>query len=203
MVGCRITPKQKSFEAYLPKNLEKRATFLAAVQSQIVALSYQENSTRLRMATNVLGFAGVLLDIIAACFALLASTILQTYIAVVEKQIDAIEDASPAQIASLRPLPRTVSADVSRRALAQIKERRAALERLLTDGHDSGDNIPLINRTSKPAELLDAIPESWKQIRSAVPLGAAAGSAMFLGILASVECLAISTQPPAVWIVSA
>ncbi|KAJ3852479.1 hypothetical protein EV368DRAFT_82499 [Lentinula lateritia] len=52
------------------------ATFLAAVQSQIIAISYQDNSTNIQIATNALGFAGVLLDVITAFLALLASAIL-------------------------------------------------------------------------------------------------------------------------------
>ncbi|KAJ7792233.1 hypothetical protein B0H14DRAFT_171784 [Mycena olivaceomarginata] len=50
------------------------ATFLAAVQAQLIALSYQDNSTRLKVATNALGFSGLLLDVITACLALLASS---------------------------------------------------------------------------------------------------------------------------------
>jgi flagellar biosynthesis regulator FlbT len=37
-----------------------QATFLAAVQSQILALSFQDNSTSLKITTNTFGFVGIL-----------------------------------------------------------------------------------------------------------------------------------------------
>ncbi|KAJ7635466.1 hypothetical protein DFH06DRAFT_1479129 [Mycena polygramma] len=79
------------------------ATFLAAVQSQIIAISYQNNSTAFPVATNVFGFLGVLSDVIAACLALLGSTILQRHITVVEKELDhtAVANASPERLTEL------------------------------------------------------------------------------------------------------
>ncbi|KAJ7894157.1 hypothetical protein B0H13DRAFT_2525895 [Mycena leptocephala] len=137
------------------------ATFLAAVQSQIIALSYQDNSTHLKTATNVLGFAGVLLDVTSACLGLMTSTVLQRHIAVVEKQLDAIEDASPEQLqetlrfleasrtrgqllASL--LSSSAFPDLLRRILAKVMARAAVLEKQNTDG-DGGELNPLTEST--------------------------------------------------------
>jgi hypothetical protein len=75
-----------------------QATFLAAVQSQILALSFQDNLTSLKITTNTFGFVGILLDVITACLDLLGSTILQRHIAAIEQQLDAIEDASSEQL---------------------------------------------------------------------------------------------------------
>jgi hypothetical protein len=53
---------------------------------------------------------------------------------------------------------------------------------------------------------IDLIPEFFRHIQSAAFIGDAAGTAMLLGILCffvSVQCLAVTTQPLGVWIVSA
>jgi hypothetical protein len=77
-----------------------QATFLAAIQAQLVAISNQD-STRLKVATNALGFAGLLIGAISACLALLASNILQRHIAIVDKQLTAIETATAEQLDDL------------------------------------------------------------------------------------------------------
>jgi hypothetical protein len=64
----------------------------------LVALSYQDNSTGIKVATKALGFAGVLLDVIAAFLALVSSTIFQRHVAITDKQLNSIEDASGDQI---------------------------------------------------------------------------------------------------------
>ncbi|KAJ7825454.1 hypothetical protein B0H13DRAFT_2442400 [Mycena leptocephala] len=184
------------------------ATFLAAVQSQIIALSYQDNSTHLKTATNVLGFAGVLLDVTSACLGLMTSTVLQRHIAVVEKQLDAIEDASPEQLqetlrfleasrtrgqllASL--LSSSAFPDLLRRILAKVMARAAVLEKQNTDG-DGGELNPL---TESTGFRIEAVPNP--------SIGGAASGAMLLGVLCffgSVICLAVSTQPHVVWIIA-
>ncbi|KAJ7230785.1 hypothetical protein C8J57DRAFT_1481244 [Mycena rebaudengoi] len=63
------------------------ATFLAGVQSQTITLSHQDNSTRVKVATNVLGLAGMLLDVSAACLALVASARQEQRIGAVERQL--------------------------------------------------------------------------------------------------------------------
>ncbi|KAJ7714262.1 hypothetical protein B0H16DRAFT_1742737 [Mycena metata] len=167
------------------------ATFLAAVQSQIVALSYQDNSTRLKIATNALGFAGVLFDVAAACIALLASTTLQRHIAMVEEQLNAIQDASLEQLAEISRVvtsfaPHTVSSDIYHRVLRGVADRLRALRDIATPVHSE-------------------IAQAFREIRRVEASGDAAGITMQSGIIcffALVLCLAISTQPRAVWIVS-
>ncbi|KAJ7077238.1 hypothetical protein C8R44DRAFT_826256 [Mycena epipterygia] len=199
------------------------ATFLAAVQSQIIALSYLDNSTGVKVATNILGFSGVLLDVITAFLALLSSTILQRHIAIVEKQLGSIEDASPQQIQEVTALlytierrgflaaalsPSSIPPDIRRRLYAKIRTRMV----VLSTPHTQDPNTNALQaggpeESAESAELnISLIPTSFTHIRSAASIGDAAGTAMFLGILcffASVQCLAISTQPRAVWIVSA
>ncbi|KAJ6545680.1 hypothetical protein B0H19DRAFT_286567 [Mycena capillaripes] len=189
------------------------ATFLAAVQSQIVALSYQDNSSRLKTATNALGFAGVLLDVITACLAMWASSILQRHISVVERQIDAIEDASPAQITEMYNfldrafkgrLAGQMFPEISRRIIGKMRARLIVL-RSQHHTESADDPLQLNGLSESPGLNMEAVPQSIKHIRGATAIGDAAGTAMLFGVLcffASVVCLAISTQPPVVWIVS-
>ncbi|KAJ7196734.1 hypothetical protein B0H12DRAFT_1167793 [Mycena haematopus] len=176
------------------------ATFLAAVQSQIIALSYQDNSTHLKTATNVLGFGGVLLDVTSACLGLMTSTVLQRHIAVVETQLDAIEDASPEQLQQTMHFLATSRARggllatllypggfpvLLRRMQAKALARAAVLEKQNNDG-DGGE--------------LHDLPETTELRIEAVPNPR---TSMLLGVLCffgSVICLAVSTQPRVVWI---
>ncbi|KAJ7130375.1 hypothetical protein C8R44DRAFT_872187 [Mycena epipterygia] len=164
------------------------ATFLAAVQSQIIALSYGNNSTHVKVATNILGFAGVLLDVIAAFLALLSSTVLQRHIAITRLR---------AIVSGL-----LMSPDILRRLLSKMRKRAAVLSK--SDSQDANANVLELGES---AELnIALIPKSFAHIGNAACIGDAAGTAMLLGILcffASVQCLAISTQPRAVWITSA
>jgi hypothetical protein len=185
---------------------------LAAVQSQILALSYQDNSTRVKTAINAFGFAGVLLDVITACLALLASTILQRHVAILENQLAVVDDASQAQLADVWTLlgsagHRNLSPDIARRFLMKIRARLAVLAKTPPpDDVHGGDDIRFTLPMESSQLNVAAIPPSLKNIRSATSIGDAAGTAMLFGVLcffASVLCLAISTQPPVVWIVSA
>ncbi|KAJ7844816.1 hypothetical protein B0H13DRAFT_1908716 [Mycena leptocephala] len=86
-------------------------------------------------------------DVTSACLGLMTSTVLQRHIAVVEKQLDAIEDASPEQLQeTLRFWRRVVHADsfgivlsssafpdLLRRILAKVMARAAVLEKQNTD----------------------------------------------------------------------
>ncbi|KAJ7326202.1 hypothetical protein DFH08DRAFT_885051, partial [Mycena albidolilacea] len=90
-IVCRIALRIAKLKVTLTATIGlAQATFLAAIQAQLVATSYQDNSTRLKVATNALGFAGLLMGVISACLALLASNILQRHIAIVDKQLTAI-----------------------------------------------------------------------------------------------------------------
>ncbi|KAJ7258024.1 hypothetical protein C8J57DRAFT_1720948 [Mycena rebaudengoi] len=204
------------------------ATFLAAVQSQILALSFQDNSTSLKITTNVFGFVGILLDVITACLALLASTVLQRHIAAIEQQLDAIEDTSSEQLIEMSHflkqsplLLRTAEMfpDIYRRVQAKM-EARALI--VLRRAQESADAY-LTRLLASPRLNIEVVPESMRHIRglvgraSAEPVGRARptliygtpGSlcltAMLIGVLcffASVICLAISTQPQEVWVIS-
>ncbi|KAJ7615867.1 hypothetical protein FB45DRAFT_1106615 [Roridomyces roridus] len=197
------------------------ATFLAAVQAQIIALSYQDNSTSLRVVVNVFGFAGVLLDVTAACLGLMTSTVLQRNIAAVEKQLDAIQDAPPHQLheiirflearrrgsklASL--LSENEYPDLLRRIQTKTSARMAVLDRQLTPG--ANNSVPDALTYPPMAEgqgfEIEAISEALTQIHSSASIGRAANGAMLLGVVCffgSVIFLAVSTQPRIVWIIA-
>ncbi|KAJ7160564.1 hypothetical protein C8R43DRAFT_1124033 [Mycena crocata] len=194
------------------------ATFLAAVQSQIIALSYQDNSTKLKIATNVLGFAGVLLDVLAACLALLASTLLQRHTAIVEKQLDSIEDASQQRIVEIQDLFTTLPRFMVPHDLRQrVQDRFIAVQNQNTESQGATTGPEPAVRISRIHALLRPVVQrhergiasmetSFRAIQSVAYIVDMATIAMFWGVLcffSSVLCLAISTQPRPVWIVSA
>ncbi|KAJ7463684.1 hypothetical protein FB451DRAFT_1265217 [Mycena latifolia] len=176
------------------------ATFLAAAQSQVITLSYQDNSTGVKVATNVLGFAGVLLDVITAFLALLSSTILQRHIGIDAFLQQLAEMAHVLNIAELPP-------DIFRHLYKKIRQRGKALNPNSNSPQKETNIDMLESRPGESARLnIALIAESVRHIQSAAFIGDAAGTAMLWGILcffASVQCLALSTQPPVVWIVSA
>lgn len=67
------------------------------LEFNLIALSYQDNSTAAHLATNITGFAGILLDVMTAFLALIASTTIQRHISEVEKQLKALENFSEVQ----------------------------------------------------------------------------------------------------------
>ncbi|KAK6969327.1 hypothetical protein R3P38DRAFT_3146331 [Favolaschia claudopus] len=180
------------------------ATFLAAVQSQIIALSYQDNTSHVAVASNVWGFAGVLFDVSSACFALGASTTLQRYTTIIDNEINAIDDASPCQlaqidIARLHGETHGVS-DIWFRIHKKVQMRMRILR---NEQSQSQQNETSVVDRGQP--LLHASQESWKEVQGALAVATAASNLMILGVLCffgSVICLAVATQPRAVWIVS-
>lgn len=56
------------------------ATFIAAVQGQIIALTFGVNDTSLQIFTNGIGLIGLTFDILGACFGMLVAVILQGHI---------------------------------------------------------------------------------------------------------------------------
>ncbi|KAJ6558943.1 hypothetical protein B0H10DRAFT_2446058 [Mycena sp. CBHHK59/15] len=177
------------------------ATFLAAVQSQIIAISYQDNSTRVKVATNMLGFAGVILDVIAACFALLASTILQRHTRIIEKEFGAIHEAPLERLARMASLLATLPHSVVPRDLrGRVYDRLQALTQLQGDHAGQSETSP---QTS--SRNFRSVATSFRAIQSVGYIANTSMTALLCGILcffASVLCLAISTQPRIIWIVS-
>jgi predicted kinase len=46
-----------------------KATFIAAVQAQVITYAYQNNSTALEVTINAIFFTGLFLDIVGGCMA--------------------------------------------------------------------------------------------------------------------------------------
>ncbi|KAJ6478318.1 hypothetical protein C8R45DRAFT_1007030 [Mycena sanguinolenta] len=183
------------------------ASFLAAVQAQIVAISYQDNSTKIAIATNMLGFAGVLLDVFAACLALLASTILQRRTVIIEKQMDAIGDASRQRVEQIQHLFSSLPHFVVPSNLRRCVEHRASeLQNMQPEGVDAHAQRENVVQRFRPEQDMSSIEASFRAVEAVAYLVDTSMLTLFGGILcffASVQCLAISTQPRAVWIVSA
>ncbi|KAK6995897.1 hypothetical protein R3P38DRAFT_3287890 [Favolaschia claudopus] len=181
------------------------ATFLAAVQSQIIALSYQDNNSHIAVATNALGFAGVLLDVSSACFGLGSSTTLQRHTTIIDNQLSAIDEASMHQVADILNFRHLQDVYYSSDIWDRIRSKVAARVRMLQRENQSRGLEEIEHGPIDDRPLLQALPESWKQVQSALAVGNAASNAMILGVLCffgSIICLAVSTQPPVVWIVS-
>ncbi|KAK6995895.1 hypothetical protein R3P38DRAFT_2800225 [Favolaschia claudopus] len=192
------------------------ATFLAAVQSQIIALSYQDNTSRIAVAANALGFAGVLLDVSSARMALNASAALQRHTTFIDNQLRAIDDASHRQLtqfdSELAALHQAYDVyGLSSRIHKRLEAARMRILRNERQSHpsrpdDDVENAPVAdNLNNSNIPLLGGLSGALKSVQLAVAMGNAAGNLMVLGILSffgSVICLAASTQPRAVWIVS-
>ncbi|KAJ7160546.1 hypothetical protein C8R43DRAFT_1176794 [Mycena crocata] len=185
------------------------ATFLAAVQAQIVAISYQDNSAGVKVATNVLGFAGMLLDVSAACFAMLASTLLQRHMTLIERELNVIENASLQELMeAIRVLHanprRLVSVEIQRRIVATAIKHLRDFAKALTENADA--NVPSQKLGKSPKLNIGSLTTSFAKVQNVTFIGDVSGNTLLLGILsflASVQCLAISTQPRAVWIITA
>ncbi|KAK6969320.1 hypothetical protein R3P38DRAFT_3146311 [Favolaschia claudopus] len=188
------------------------ATFLAAVQSQIIALSYQDNTSPTAVASNALGFAGILLDVSSARMALNASAALQRHTTFIDNQFRAIDDASEGQLTQIdSSLLNQAIYDVYGLS-SRIHKRLEARMRILRNERQSRPNLPDDDVENAPLAdnsshipLLGGLPGALTSVQLAVAMGNAAGNLMVLGTLSffgSVICLAASTQPRAVWIVS-
>ncbi|KAF9065001.1 hypothetical protein BDP27DRAFT_1425180 [Rhodocollybia butyracea] len=191
------------------------ATFLAAVQSQIIALSYQDNSTAAHLATNITGFAGILLDVITAFLALLASTTIQHYRSEVEKQLKIFENLSEVEVLSevqqleVQEHNAGIFPDLFSSILAKAQTRVLALSAHPKDDtpilHDASLRLlALMKRGEEQLDLI-SVKRSCTHIQSMASLVDAMGSTMLFGVLcfiASVLCLAIASQPRSVWVVS-
>ncbi|KAJ3512153.1 hypothetical protein NLJ89_g3689 [Agrocybe chaxingu] len=172
-------------------NVSTIAAFLAAVQAQIISLSYQDNSSRALIAANVIGFGGVLLDVMAACQATTTSAILQREVA--EREVAESEAA------------KTDTRGQSQEATAVDIEKGQARANVAEHAHQTDEEIAGPRRTeldSSPAS--GALPE-WR-LRQLLQQADSTTNMMIIGIyciIASIQCLAIGTQPKGVWITSA
>ncbi|KAJ7026774.1 hypothetical protein C8F04DRAFT_1190173 [Mycena alexandri] len=188
MDALLVVPRAVRATLWVRKQRAKNVSWDTTTKSQVAILTAGATI----VATNALGFTGVILDVAAACIALLASTTLQRYIAVVEKQLDAIQDASPEQLKEIADFinadqlvssaPRTISLDVYRRMVGKLGDRLVALHSVPNHGDSEGGEILTVEAS-----------------------GDAAGIAMQSGVLCffgSVLCLAIASQPRTVWVSS-
>ncbi|KAJ6490836.1 hypothetical protein C8R45DRAFT_194704 [Mycena sanguinolenta] len=155
---------------------------IAAVQSQIMVLLYQDNSMHLKTVTNVLGFTGVT----SACLGLLLSTLLQRHIAVVETQINAIEDASPVQLQGLiLCLEATGVRAVLRHRLRDFPElfRAKSMARATSLAKQNTNDGAGSNHLTESSNLrIAAVPESLAHIKSSVTIASAVSGAMVFGV---------------------
>ncbi|KAJ7157463.1 hypothetical protein C8R46DRAFT_1294170 [Mycena filopes] len=184
-----------------------QAIFLAAVQSQIIALSYQSNSTSLQVATNLFGFIGVLLDVITAFLAFMASRIIQAQLRATADalNINKIERASPQHLreikAVLNRFPESmVPSDFRHRVDARVPGDSADLEA----GEDTAGGVDDHPHPLQSPQALSLV-ASFRKIQDVDLLSSFATTALIWGILdflVSVLFLAASTQPRTVWIIS-
>jgi hypothetical protein len=194
------------------------ATFLAAVQAQTLAFSYQSNSTRLQVVINTFAFTGVLLDVIGAFLALQASTLVETYIDYIERLNHIVSQHDFADLQEVinsmqRPLSSSILA-LDPMQVVFVTEVRANLVKEIRIRSKKGDEIEAGLRTSDlrngeashsadPQSFLHDTLEAGRLVYTFNIASDAASVATRLGIvcfLVSVVCFARDTQPPAVWI---
>lgn len=205
------------------------ATFLAVVQSQILALSIPLITTSIHKATNALGFMGVLFDVIAAFFALLSSTVLQKALSDTERILDRIDALRAEEVGPLwteltgMPLPPPPLSTIQRifilgetssglwsamrqSLIIHIEAKIPTSNERAQEGTTSathGTSPPFLSTATSPAPDLRQLEHHCILIERGCRLGDAAGISILLGVccfLGSVVCLAKSTQPMSVWI---
>ena len=192
-----------------------QATFLAAVQAQIIAISYTNNSSPIGVATNAFGFMGIMFDVIAALLALLSSTVMQTRVSVIDRILSNTAKLNHDQLAAfldrLAAFPGSMSSGSGRDKIfvrSMLRDIAQPLFKLLKRLDVAGrqtvegeyENLSAIDFDSYASG--SQVVEYCSEIDSIRVVGDAAGASMLFGILsfmASVVCLAIATQPVTVW----
>jgi hypothetical protein len=184
-----------------------QATFLAAVQAQIIAISYTNNSSPTGVATNAFGFMGVMFDVIAALLALLSSTIMQTRVSVIDRILINTAKLNNNQLATFLGSMGSSTRRDTRFVRAMLRDiARPLLKRLVVaDRQTVGgeyENLSGIDADDfDPDTDGSEVVKYCSEIDSIRVLGDAAGASMLFGILsfmASIVCLAVATQPVAV-----
>ncbi|KAJ7738929.1 hypothetical protein B0H16DRAFT_1694628 [Mycena metata] len=122
----------------------------------------------------------------------MASTVLQRHVAVVEKQLDTIEDASPEQLQdTMRFLApsRARGGDFGLVAVPQRIPRSKATARaaVLQTQHTEDGAGESTHPPESPGLRIEAVSESLGHIEGATSIGNAASSAMGLGVLSFFE----------------
>jgi hypothetical protein len=185
-----------------------QATFLAAVQAQIIAISYTNNSSPTSVATNAFGFMGIMFDVIAALLALLSSTVMQTRVSVIDRILSNTAKLNNDQLAAFLGSMLNGSGRHTRFVRAMLLDIiQPLMKRLVVAGRQiaGGENENLSGIDADdfdPNTNGSQVVKYCSEIDSIRVLGDAAGASMLFGILsfmASIVCLAIATQPVTVW----
>ncbi|KZS96214.1 hypothetical protein SISNIDRAFT_450846 [Sistotremastrum niveocremeum HHB9708] len=181
------------------------ATFLAAVQAQLISFTWQSNSTSLEKAINIFSFVGLAFDIIGTATGLISALTLQPDTARIheavlnadesyatwklitdELQVLDIED----QAFQGRSIPQNIFQEVTAKRRERFQRRQILDARKNT--WDEGEKVRV---------------EELEDLRRVVVVGSVKGLPplvmMSLGIICFFVALIsflIATQPPAVWI---
>lgn len=181
-----------------------KATFLAAVQAQLIAFTYQNNSTRIQRATNAISFLGLSFDVIGTAIGLLSALTMQPDQQRLNQALFASSEAYAEWVAIARELAelelqeklgsgRSVPLHLMQERMAQ---QRQYLER----------TVVLNERKKNWIKQDEARTEELEDLSRALVVGNIKGLAplalMALGIICffvGLLCFVIDTQPPVVW----
>ena len=165
------------------------------------------NSSPTGIATNAFGFMGIMFDVIAALLALLSSTVIQARVSVIDRILSNVAKLNHDQLTAFLVDMESVSERETKFVRAMIQDiAQPFLKRLTVAARQNGgeyENLSAIDedhfndRANGPQ-----IVKYCSEIDRIRVVGDAAGVSMRLGILsfmASIVCLAIATQPVAVW----
>jgi hypothetical protein len=175
----------------------------------------ENNLTRLLIVTNSLAFAGVLLDVTSAFLCLVSSMLLQSNMLIADGVLADVKCGTCDDFNSFYQMvysPISASGNILKPRAMNSLGKELMLEMLdeMKSGPEYSDNGGGLGSTMSDHTTLPSIASAVKELdrstRCIVRLcfiGHAAGTATLFGILSfliSVVCLAIATQPRAVWI---
>ena len=209
-----------------------KATFIAAVQAQVIAYSYQSNTTNLEVAINAIFFTGLFLDITGGCMAYIVALQLQHIYALllrrttsVSQIVNALDQytpppgAEPFRLKAMENLP-SVSIHILFLEIVFLHAltNPSAWERSLTKMRTSQRHIEEIIlfldkrlhiRANVHLQEYQRTTDELDKSRAAVNIASSAIVTLRMVVLVGVACCVVGglcyvrdAQPPGVWITS-
>lgn len=209
-----------------------KATFIAAVQAQVISYAYQSNSTNLEVTINAIFFTGLFLDIVGGCMAYIVAVQLQHIYALllrrttsVSQIVNALDQytpppgANPSMLKAVAKLP-SVSIHilflefVFLHALTHPSAWESSLTKMQTSQYEIDHIISSLDRRlyARANVHLQEYQRTTKELdksRAAVSIANSAIATLRMIVLIGVACCVVgglcyvkNAQPTGVWITS-
>ena len=209
-----------------------KATFIAAVQAQVITYAYQSNSTNLEVAINAIFFTGLFLDIVGGCMAYIVAVQLQHIYALLLRRstsvshiVNALDQYSPptgANPSTLKAVANLPSVSIHilfleivfLHALTYPSAWESSLNEMRTSQRSIEQIILLLDRrlharTNVYLQEYQRTTHELDKSRAAVSIANSAIATLRMIVLVGVACCVVgglcyvkNAQPTGVWITS-